>query len=87
MNLLFKIFYRKVKKQWLFLSTDKVIKTERMANKSESPKRIEGLKLPKNIVDRIFYENTRLVYFKIHIAVVSLNLGYFIDISFTCASV
>jgi len=56
MNLLFGSFYRTVKNNWLFFATDKIIKTEKMY--------IEGLKLSKNIVDKIFYENTRCLYYR-----------------------
>ena len=56
-SLLFKKSCQTIKNHWLFLSTDKVIKTNKMLNKREALKHVEGLKLPKKIVDRIFYEN------------------------------
>ena len=65
MSLLFNYIYIQiVKKHWLFLSTDKVIKTGRINNKPESPKHIEGLRLSKSIVDHIFCESTRHIYFR-----------------------
>jgi len=60
MNRLFRKTYHEIKQHWLFLSTDQVIKMGGM-NKS---KQLKGLKLSKNIVDRIFYENIRRVYYK-----------------------
>ena len=60
LNLLFGIIYRRIKKHWLFFATDQIIKTEGI----KSPMQIKGLKLSKKIVDRIFYENVRSVYFK-----------------------
>ena len=64
MNLLYKKqYFRLIKSQWLFLATDKVIKTGKISNKPDFPKYVKGLKLSKNIVDRIFYENARCVYF------------------------
>jgi len=57
MNFLFRYSYRAIKKHWLFLATDKVIKTGRINNNPESPGHVEGLKLSKTIVDRIFYKN------------------------------
>ena len=62
MNLVFSNSYPTFKKYWLFFATDKVIKTGRIINKPEAPIHVEGLKLSKNIVDRIFYENARSVY-------------------------
>jgi len=62
LNLMYRDLYRKIKEHWLFLSTNKVFKTEKMKNKPASPGHIEGLKLSKNIVDQIFYENTCCVY-------------------------
>ena len=62
--LLFVVAYRAIKKHWLFLATDGLIKTGRTTNKSEPPEQIEGLKLSKNIVDRIFYENIQSIYFR-----------------------
>ena len=63
MNLFFRMKCQKIRTQWLFLATDKVIKTEKITNLPDSPEYVEGLKLSKNIVDRIFYENARSVYF------------------------
>ena len=48
----------------MFLATDKIIETGKINNESESPDRIKGLRLSKDIVDRIFYENAiRLLKF------------------------
>jgi len=63
MNLLFRYSYRAIKKHWLFFATDKVFNTKKMNDKDESIQQIEGLKLSKNIVGRIFYENAHHVYF------------------------
>ena len=60
--LLYIDFFQKIKKHWLFLATDKVIKTEKIITKSESPEYMEGLKLSKTIVDRIFYENAAILF-------------------------
>jgi len=57
--LLFRHTYGIIKNQWLFLSTDKMIKVEGM----KSHKHVKGLKLEKSMIDRIFYENVRSVYF------------------------
>jgi len=62
MKLLFSYSYKAIKKHWFFLATNKMIKTGRISNNPEIPKHIEGLKLAKNIVDRIFYENAICVY-------------------------
>ena len=64
MNLLFEYSYSVVKRHWLFLATDKVIKTGRITNKPDSPKQIQGLKLSKNVVDDIFYNNAIYIYKK-----------------------
>ena len=53
--LLSKFIFRIIKKQWLFFATDTAVK---MGNKQ-----IEGLKFEKKVVDHIFYENARLIYF------------------------
>ena len=63
MNLLFRNYLHFVEKQWLFFATDEMISTGGMIN-NESNKKIRGLKLPKKLVDRIFYENARCVYLK-----------------------
>jgi len=62
--LLFKYTYRIIKSHWLFLATDAMIKTGKITNNPGSPEHIKGLRLSKNIVDRIFFENARCVYFK-----------------------
>ena len=62
MNLLFRYSYQKIKEHWLFLATDKIIKTGRISSNPESPRYIEGLKLPQKVVDRIFYENAIGIY-------------------------
>ncbi len=54
-------YSHEIKQHWLFLSTDQVIKTGKINNNPES--HIKGLRLSKEIVDRIFYKNTRCVYF------------------------
>jgi len=64
LNLLFGYSYRAIKKHWLFFATDMVVKTGKVNHKTDSNKHIEGLKLSKTIVDHIFYENARCVYFK-----------------------
>ena len=60
MNLLFRYICNKIKQHWLFFSTDQVVKIGKIGKY----KHIEGLKLSKDIVDRIFFENTRCVYYK-----------------------
>ena len=60
MNLLFWWLFGKLKKHWLFLATDEVIKTKIM----KSPKHVQGLKLSKIIVDNLFYKNACRVYLK-----------------------
>ena len=62
MNLLFRNKFRTIKKHWLFLATDKLIKTGRISNKSNMPDLTRGLKLSKNIVDLVFYKNAHFVY-------------------------
>ena len=59
-NLLFQNTYYKIKQHWLFFSTDQVLNIGTMFK----PKHIKGLKLSKNIVDRIFCENAHCVYYK-----------------------
>ena len=63
MGLLFINMSQTFKKHWLYLSTNQTIKIGKICNKLDSPTQIEGIKLPKKIVDRIFYENVRSVYF------------------------
>jgi predicted TIM-barrel fold metal-dependent hydrolase len=62
MNLYFRSRCKKNKKHWLLLATDKVFKTENNSNKPDSSEYVKGLKLSRNVVDRIFYENARFVY-------------------------
>ena len=59
MNLLFQKTYHEIKQHWLFLSTDQIVNIGKMFK----PKHIEGLKLSKDIIDCIFYENIRCVYY------------------------
>ncbi|MCL2328085.1 MAG: amidohydrolase [Bacteroidetes bacterium] len=62
MSLLFEYLCRKIKKHWLFFATDTVIKTGNISNNPELPTQITGLKLPKNVVDCIFYKNAKSIY-------------------------
>jgi hypothetical protein len=62
MNWLFGHLYGEIEKHWLFFATDQVIKTGKVLNTPLSPRYIKGIRLPKDTVDRIFYENVRRVY-------------------------
>ena len=62
MELLFSYMCHTIKKHWLFLSTDQTIKTGKVSTNPEYPDQIKGIKLPKTIVNRIFYENAQFVY-------------------------
>jgi predicted TIM-barrel fold metal-dependent hydrolase len=64
-ELLFRYMCKIFEKHWLFLATDKMIKTGKLTKDKNSPKHIEGIKLSKKIVDRIFYENALSVYFNL----------------------
>ena len=55
---------RAVKRQWLFFATDQLFKTENIISNSDLPKQIQGLKLSKNTIDRIFYKNACSIYFR-----------------------
>jgi predicted TIM-barrel fold metal-dependent hydrolase len=48
-------------KDWRFFATDAMIGIEKI-NRPDAPETIEGLRLPKQIVDRIFYENACRIY-------------------------
>jgi predicted TIM-barrel fold metal-dependent hydrolase len=51
-----------IKKHWLFLATDEEADTGGISGNVQTPKRIKGLQLNRETVDRIFYENIRSVY-------------------------
>ena len=63
MNLVFLYINRTIKKHWLFFATGEPIKTGKIINQSDSPDCVKGLKLTKDVVHRIFYENTRSIYY------------------------
>jgi predicted TIM-barrel fold metal-dependent hydrolase len=60
--LLYRYLYGEIRKHWLFLATDQMIKTGQIMNHPDSPKCIRGLKLKKAVMDRIFFENAIEVY-------------------------
>lgn len=62
MRLVFRHMRHTFKKHWLFLATDQMIKTGKLTNTPHSPEHLKGLKLPRKVVDRIFYENAVEVY-------------------------
>ena len=64
MSLLFLYINRTIKKHWLFFATDELIKTGKIINNPDSPNYVKGINLTKNTVNRIFYENTRNIYFR-----------------------
>jgi len=47
--------------QWRFLATDDRIPSNHFTSES-APKELEGLQLPRKIVDKIFYDNTKHVF-------------------------
>jgi predicted TIM-barrel fold metal-dependent hydrolase len=47
--------------QWRFFATDETVPAERF-NIADAPESIEGLRLPRKVVDKIFHENARRVY-------------------------
>ena len=47
--------------QWRFLATDDRIPSNHFTFDS-APKELEGLQLPRNIVDKIFFENTKRIF-------------------------
>jgi len=53
--LLFIYLFRMIKNQWMFFATGEAIKS--------GSKQIDGLRLEKTIIDRIFYQNAQFVYF------------------------
>jgi hypothetical protein len=46
---------------WLFFATAEKIPAEKF-NLPDAPQTLEGLRLPKHVVDRIFFENARRIY-------------------------
>jgi len=47
--------------QWQFIATDDIIPTDYFSDPS-APKEMEGLRMPRTIVDKMFYENTKRVF-------------------------
>ena len=62
-DLLFRKSYRIIENHWLFLATDKIFETGIITDDPEYPKHIEGLKLSKDVVNRIFYENAQRFFY------------------------
>ena len=62
MELIYRHMRQIFKKHWLFLATDQMIKTGKLSNTPHSPEHLQGLRLPRKVVDRIFYENAVEVY-------------------------
>ncbi len=56
-----KSLYETWKNQWLFLATNEVIPADKF-NIPNAPETIEGLQLPKVVVDKIFFENTNRIF-------------------------
>jgi hypothetical protein len=62
MRWLFKRMLREVEKHWLFLATDQIIETGKILVAPVAPRQIQGINLPKDTVDRIFYRNACRIY-------------------------
>lgn len=62
MSWLFRYLCREIEKHWLFLATDQMVKIGKILTTPESSADIKGIRLSKDIVDRIFFENANCVY-------------------------
>ena len=56
-----KTLYRTCKNDWLFLATGEMVPVEKI-NITNAPETIEGLKLPKQVIDQVFNKNADRIY-------------------------
>jgi predicted TIM-barrel fold metal-dependent hydrolase len=58
-----KALYDGWKNEWMFFATDETLTADKM-NIPDAPETIQGLQLPKKVVDKIFHGNARRLYSK-----------------------
>jgi hypothetical protein len=61
-EMLFQYMKMMLRKHWLFLSSDQKINIGNIAQRENFPTYLQGLQLPKEIIDNIFYRNAEEVY-------------------------